>query len=66
MNVSLGSAQEKLLVTADSLEPGKSYQLRLVYSKAGADAAVEGPEIVLDTEQVGCTPKPDKKCCIVQ
>ncbi|GKY98198.1 hypothetical protein MPSEU_000777600 [Mayamaea pseudoterrestris] len=66
MNVSLATAQEKLVVTADSLEPGKSYQLRLVYTKAGTDAAVEGPEVVLDTEQVGCTPKADKGCCVLQ
>ena len=63
-SVSLGSAQEKLRVEADSLEPGKSYQLRLVYTKGGE--TVEGPEVVLDTEQVGCTPKADKGCCIVQ
>jgi hypothetical protein len=24
-----------------------------------------GPELILDTEQVGCTPTPNKKCCIV-
>lgn len=64
MNVSLGSAQETLRVQADNLEPGKSYQLRLVYSK-GSESVV-GPEIVLDTEQVGCTPKAEKSCCNVQ
>jgi hypothetical protein len=62
--IPLVSAQEKLQIEADSLEPGKSYQLRLVYSRG--DDQVEGPEIVLDTEQVGCTPKPDKSCCIIQ
>lgn len=63
-DVPLGSAQEILNIEADSLEPGKSYQLRLVYTK-GSEHMV-GPEIILDTEQVGCTPKPEKSCCVVQ
>ena len=44
---------------AVDLEPGTTYCIRL--SKGGE----AGPELILDTEQVGCTPTPNKKCCII-
>jgi hypothetical protein len=48
---------------ATDLEPGTTYCIRLV-DKGGLQQP--GPELVLDTEQVGCTPKANKSCCIVQ
>ena len=44
---------------AEDLEPGTTYCIRLA---KGGEA---GPELILDTEQVGCTPTPNKGCCIV-
>ena len=44
----------------EDLEPGTTYCLRLV----DADGS-PGPELVIDTEQVGCTPKADRNCCTV-
>ena len=45
----------------DDLEPGTTYCIRL--TTAGGEVA--GPELILDTEQVGCTPKPNRSCCVV-
>jgi hypothetical protein len=44
---------------AEPLEPGTSYCVRLSI-KDGEP----GPELVIDTEQVGCTPK-SEGCCVV-
>lgn len=46
---------------AVDLEPGTTYCIRLT-SKEGA---LSGPELILDTEQVGCTPKAERSCCVV-
>ena len=47
---------------AEDLVPGTTYCVRLA-SKDGVQQP--GPELILDTEQVGCTPKADKSCCVV-
>jgi hypothetical protein len=47
---------------AVDLLPGTTYCLRLV-TKDGSLAP--GPELILDTEQVGCTPKANKSCCVI-
>ena len=48
---------------AIDLEPGTTYCIRLIHR----DGAPEpGPELILDTEQVGCTPKTNKSCCTIQ
>jgi len=60
------AAQSKVLkagttkAEAEDLEPGTTYCVRL--SQGDGDT---GPELIIDTEQVGCTPTPDKKCCVV-
>ena len=60
-----GAAQSKSLASgttkaeAVDLDPGTTYCIRLLN---GGEA---GPELILDTEQVGCTPTPNKKCCVV-
>ena len=50
---------KKTKAEAYDLEPGSTYCVRLV-----ADGE-PGPELVIDTEQVGCTPKAEKSCCII-
>lgn len=47
---------------AEDLQPGTTYCIRLA-CKTGAQ--LPGPELILDTEQVGCTPKADKSCCVI-
>jgi hypothetical protein len=54
------------------LEPGNTYCLRLLRQPAlpmggdtSAPTATFGPELIVDTEQVGCTPKTSSSCCIV-
>ena len=48
---------------AIDLEPGTTYCIRLI-CKDGVQEP--GPELILDTEQVGCTPKTSKSCCSIQ
>ena len=56
----------KSKVEIEDLEPGTTYCLRLVVCDSSEQPIGEpGKELILDTEQVGCTPKPDKSCCVV-
>ena len=52
---------------ATNLEPGNTYCVRLVVvdSATGAEKGPPGKELVLDTEQVGCTPKTKGGCVIL-
>ena len=43
-----------------NLNPGCTYCLKLV-----ADGQQDGPELIVDTETIGCTPN-EKSCCIIQ
>jgi hypothetical protein len=57
----------KTKAVASPLTPGTTYCLRLVVlSGDKASKGQPGPELIIDTEQVGCTPKADKGCCIIQ
>ena len=49
---------------AHDLEPGMTYCLRLV-CVSGSTKGEPGPELIVDTEQVGCTPQ-QKSCCVIQ
>jgi len=50
---------------ATNLEPGTTYCVRLV-CVSGDSKGEPSKEVIVDTEQIGCTPKPDKKaCCVV-
>jgi hypothetical protein len=55
-------------VTAEPLEPGQTYCVRLtvVHATTGERGA-PGKEMVLDTEQVGCGPSAEgkKSCCTI-
>lgn len=55
-------------VTAEPLEPGQTYCVRLtvVHATTG-EQGTPGKEMVLDTEQVGCGPSAESKksCCTI-
>jgi hypothetical protein len=57
----------KIQVEATELTPGMTYCLRAycVDASSGSKGAA-GPELIIDTEQVGCTPKAEKSCCTIQ
>jgi hypothetical protein len=59
--IELGAGTTK--TQAIDLEPGTTYCIRLI-SKDGTQEP--GPELILDTEQVGCTPKTSNSCCAIQ
>jgi hypothetical protein len=56
---------ERIKAEAEPLEPGKTYCVRLLYKDARGEPGSAGPELIVDTEQVGCTPA-QKSCCVVQ
>lgn len=62
-NVSWNDAGSKSVtaqnVEAEPLQPGTTYCLRLV----AAGSSEPGPELIVDTEQVGCTPQAKQGCC---
>ena len=68
-----GSAQSKTVtataktkVAAEGLEPGTTYCVRLTAIDPETGAKGEpGKELVLDTEQVGCTPTDSNSCCVI-
>jgi hypothetical protein len=55
--VSVNSTKTK--ASAEDLEPGTTYCVRLLVNGEA------GPELIVDTEQVGCTPKAEKGCCMI-
>jgi len=57
-----GDAALLKVETDQPLQPGTTYCLRLADA---SDNGKFGPELVVDTEQVGCTPKADKSCCVI-
>jgi hypothetical protein len=55
------TANKKTKVEATNLQPGSTYCVRL----RCASMDNPGPELIVDTEQVGCTPKSKKGGCII-
>ena len=56
----------KTKVSAEGLEPGTTYCVRLTaIDPASGDKGEPGKELVLDTEQVGCTPTDSRSCCTI-
>jgi hypothetical protein len=51
-------------VTASGLNPGSTYCVRLVCVQ-GTERGEPGPELIIDTEQVGCTPKTRGGCVVL-
>ena len=65
-SVSVSGDSVKSKAQAHNLEPGTTYCLRLVCIKNGSKGE-PGPELIIDTEQVGCTPKQKSGCaCTIQ
>lgn len=60
-----GGGGGKTKVTASDLNPGTSYCIRLVVVGAGGAKGEPGPELIIDTEQVGCTPKSSSGGCLI-
>jgi hypothetical protein len=50
---------------AAPLEPGTTYCVRLSVTDAAGVKGTPGSELIIDTEQVGCTPKGSSGCCVV-
>jgi len=67
-NMKSSIAENPKEAVAKDLEPGSTYAVRLicVNKNDSTDKGEPCRELILDTEQVGCTPKPDKKtCCVI-
>lgn len=64
----LSVAGEGKMVTGEAidLDPGMTYCVRAYCLNSDGSKGSVGPELIIDTEQVGCTPKPEKSCCIIQ
>jgi hypothetical protein len=52
-------------VQATDLDPGTTYCVRLSCVSGGGELGEASRELVVDTEQVGCTPTPKKSCCVI-
>jgi hypothetical protein len=65
--VTVSSPGKKTKAEATNLNPGATFSLRLVCvdNDSGETIGEPGPELVIDTEQVGCTPKPGRGCCTI-
>lgn len=59
------AGEKKVKGEAVDLTPGTTYCIRCRCISNGATGE-PGKELIIDTEQVGCTPKADKSCCIIQ
>jgi len=64
--ISADGANE-IKAVAENLQPGTTYCVRLVTidSTSGEEKGSPSPELVVDTEQVGCTPKSERGCCTI-
>mmetsp|Transcript_113809 Transcript_113809/g.317867 ORF Transcript_113809/g.317867 Transcript_113809/m.317867 type:complete len:118 (-) Transcript_113809:129-482(-) len=64
---SSSSSGKKVKAQAIDLQPGTTYCVRLVCVSSGGSKGEPGPELIIDTEQVGCTPKQSSGCaCVIQ
>jgi len=58
---------DKIRVSVDDLLPSTTYCLRLIMIDAsGNELGGFSPELIVDTEAVGCTPGQKSSCCVVQ
>ena len=69
-NTTLSVMKEGQMVTGEAidLDPGMTYCVRSICLDPNdhTSKGTPGPELIIDTEQVGCTPKQKKSCCIIQ
>lgn len=67
IHVSKSSSSTKIKAEAIELLPSTTYCLRLAMSDSNGNETSEySPELIVDTEAVGCTPGQKKSCCVVQ
>lgn len=64
--VSVGNEGHLVKGEAFDLDPGMTYCIRAVCINSDGFKGSPGPELIIDTEQVGCTPKAEKACCVIQ
>mmetsp|Transcript_8551 Transcript_8551/g.17845 ORF Transcript_8551/g.17845 Transcript_8551/m.17845 type:complete len:116 (+) Transcript_8551:257-604(+) len=64
--VSVTSEGKMVKGEAGNLDPGMTYCVRACCLSSDGSKGNPGPELVIDTEQVGCTPKAEKSCCVIQ
>lgn len=65
-STSVQGSGNKVTAQAHGLEPGRTYCVRLCCISDGSKGE-PGPELIIDTEQVGCTPKTSSGCaCAIQ
>jgi hypothetical protein len=64
-NAVISNAKKKCKAEAIDLNPGMTYCVRLVCVELGSKGA-PGPELIIDTEQVGCAPKSSSCACLIQ
>jgi hypothetical protein len=62
----MANGKAKIKAEAVNLTPGMTYCIRACCIDSSEVKGAPGPELVIDTEQVGCTPKADKSCCTIQ
>uniref|UniRef100_A0A7S1YMA7 Fibronectin type-III domain-containing protein n=1 Tax=Grammatophora oceanica TaxID=210454 RepID=A0A7S1YMA7_9STRA len=59
------SDETKSKAVAAGLDPGATYCVRMVCVD-GTERGEPGAELIIDTEQVGCTPKSESSgCCVI-
>mmetsp|Transcript_19421 Transcript_19421/g.36245 ORF Transcript_19421/g.36245 Transcript_19421/m.36245 type:complete len:115 (+) Transcript_19421:121-465(+) len=63
--VSATNGQGNIKAEINDLNPGMTYCIRAVCLNSSSKGA-PGPDLIIDTEQVGCTPKAEKSCCTIQ
>mmetsp|Transcript_7695 Transcript_7695/g.8930 ORF Transcript_7695/g.8930 Transcript_7695/m.8930 type:complete len:117 (+) Transcript_7695:118-468(+) len=68
-NTTLSVQIEGKMITGEAinLDPGMTYCVRSFCFDSDGSKGTAGPELIIDTEQVGCTPKSEKSCgCTIQ
>lgn len=59
-----GSNDGNVKVVIEELEPGTTYCFRLVAKGTDGAKGEPGPELIIDTEAISCTPK-TRRCVIL-
>ena len=68
IHISSSTSSNKIRVEAAELLPSTTYCLKLVMVDSNGNETSEySPELIVDTEAVGCTPgQKESSCCVVQ
>ena len=61
-----GAQTDDIVATIDELLPNQTYALRISVIDKEDKKGIPGPEIVVDTDSISCTPKPRCRClCVI-